>query len=54
MKRIVKGWLEQDVLTPWRRFYPANQRPGVCAEVKRRHRRRERHDAKQQIRRETE
>lgn len=49
-KRIVKGWDEQDALTGWRRVYAHLQRAGATSAVKRRYRRRERHDAKRQVR----
>jgi len=46
LKRIIKGWDEQDVLTPWR-----NRRMPIwlrrhAADIKRRYRRRERREAK--------
>lgn len=42
---------EQDVHTAWRKLYVWTQRPGATAKVKRRTRRRERREAKDQIRR---
>jgi hypothetical protein len=44
---------EQDVLTGWRRRYVWTQRAGACAEVKRRYRRRERHESATELRRES-
>lgn len=52
MKRPVKGWEEQNALTPWREVYCKFQRPGVAARVKRTYRRRERHNAKRDVQRE--
>jgi hypothetical protein len=45
-RRAVRGADEQDVLTRWRRLFVWTQRAGACAAVKRRARRRERHDAR--------
>lgn len=42
---------EQDVHGPWRRLYVWTQRTGATAKVKRRTRRRERHDAKRVLHR---
>lgn len=53
-RRPIKGWDEQDVLTSWRRFYCYTQRAGVCAQVKRGARRRERRQSKIDIERERE
>jgi len=41
---------EQDVHTGWRRLYLWTQRPGATSRVKRRSRRRERHEAKHRLR----
>ena len=43
---------EQDVHTGWRRLYLWTQRPGATSKVKRRSRRRERHDARRALRNE--
>ncbi len=49
MKRRIKSADEQDVFTGWRRLYSYTQRAGVCHKVKRRARRRERHEARREI-----
>lgn len=41
---------EQDVFTGWRRFYVWTKRPGATSKVKRKARRRERHEAKAALR----
>jgi hypothetical protein len=41
---------EYDVHSGWRRFYCWTQRPGATSKVKRRSRRRERHEAKRELR----
>lgn len=45
-RRPPRDGAEQDALTGWRHFYAYLRRAGVRAEVKRRVRRRERHEAK--------
>ena len=40
---------EQDVHTSWRRLYLWTQRPGATSKVKKRSRRRERHQAKHRL-----
>ena len=50
MKREVKTADEQDVFTGWRRMYVWTQRAGATSKVKRRARRRERHEARNRIR----
>jgi hypothetical protein len=52
MKRIPLTPEEQDALTPWRRFI--KWRTGQVAVIKRRYRRRERHQAKHGIWKEKE
>jgi hypothetical protein len=42
MKRVIKRWDEQDALTPWRTLF--KWRPGQISAIKRRARRRERHE----------
>ena len=51
-KRIIKNADEEDAFTRWRHFYIYLSRPGVTSSIKRRARRRERHEAKQEIRKE--
>lgn len=50
MKRPVKKFDEYDVVTGWRRLLCYTQRPGVTSGIKRRLRRRERHEAAQAVR----
>lgn len=52
MKRKMKSGDEYDVFTGWRRYYKWTQRPGATSKVKRGARRRERREAKTEIRRE--
>jgi hypothetical protein len=49
-RRPTKTAAETDVFTRWRRIYCYTQRAGVTSSIKRTARRRERHDAKRQIR----
>jgi hypothetical protein len=49
-RRLMKSADEQDVHTAWRKLYIWTQRTGATAKVKRRTRRRERHDARQALR----
>lgn len=51
-RRPKKGGDEQDALTGWRHVCCYLQRAGATASVKRRSRRRERHEARQNLRRE--
>jgi hypothetical protein len=48
VKRILKGWDEQDVLSPWRQHYCWTKKAGATSAVKRRYRRRERRMARQE------
>jgi cell division protein FtsI/penicillin-binding protein 2 len=50
MKRITKTAAEVDVTTKWRRYYCYTQRAGVISGIKRQIRRRERRDAKAEVR----
>jgi len=50
MKRPVKKADEQDVVTGWRRHYCYLQRAGATAGIKRRLRRRERHEGARAVR----
>lgn len=50
MKRRTVKADEWDVVTNWRRYICYMQRAGVTSAIKRRMRRRERHDAKSEIR----
>lgn len=43
-------YAEDDVFSKWRRRYCYTDRAGVCAKIKRNARRRERHDARHDIR----
>lgn len=52
MKRRAVKADEQDVVTGWRRYLCCMQRAGVTDAIKRRMRRRERHQARRRIRRE--
>lgn len=49
-RRIMRTADEQDVHTGWRKLYVWTQRTGATAKVKRRTRRRERRDARAQLR----
>ena len=49
-RRKMKSGDEYDVHTKWRKLYCWTQRAGATAKVKRRTRRRERHEAKQEFR----
>lgn len=49
-RRVMRDGDEQDVHTRWRALYCWTQRAGATAKVKRRTRRRERHEAAQAIR----
>jgi len=51
MGRPIKGWDEQDAYTGWRRVMI--WRPGEIKKIKQRTHRRERREAKQEIRRES-
>lgn len=53
-RRAIKGSDEQDVHTGWRRLYVWTQRTGATAKTKRRTRRRERLEAKRQVREEVD
>ena len=50
MARVIRTGDEQDVFTGWRGLYKYTQRAGVCKRVKRRANRRDRREAKQEIR----
>lgn len=50
-RRQAKQSDEYDVVTDWRRFLCYMKRAGVVSKIKRRMRRRERHDARREIRR---
>jgi hypothetical protein len=50
MKRIARDGAEQDVFTSWRRVLCYTSRAGVCKKVKRKANRRERREAKAEIR----
>ena len=52
MKRPIKNADEEDAFTAWRHLYCYLGRAGVRSRIKRRYRRRERHEAKDQIRKE--
>lgn len=54
MKRIAKTAAEQDVVTGWRRYLCYMQHAGVVSGIKRQMRRRERREAKHEIRRGSE
>lgn len=54
MKRQIKHGDEQDAFTSWRHLYIYLSRPGVTSAIKRRARRRERHEAKLEIRKSDE
>lgn len=49
-RRITRTADEYDVHTGWRKYYLWTQRPGATAKVKRRTRRRERHEARAELR----
>ena len=49
MKRIIKGWDEQDVYTGWRKYLVWTSRAGAVKAVKRRTHKRERREAKMWI-----
>ena len=55
---IMMGWKiklngdEEDVVSSWRHLYCYLARPGVASNIKRQIRRRDRHEAKDQIRKE--
>lgn len=49
-RRIMRTADEQDVHTGWRKVYLWTQRTGATAKVKRRTRRRERHEARAELR----
>lgn len=51
-RRAVKSNGEQDVHTPWRRLLCYTQRAGATAKIKRTTRRRERREARAELRRE--
>jgi len=50
MKQKLKGGAEWDVFTKWRKSLCYTQRSGVCAKVKRRARRRLRHECNLELR----
>jgi len=50
MARQIKGGAEQDAFTSWRRYYCYLQRAGVAKAIKRGANRRERRNAKKDIR----
>lgn len=52
VKRKMKSGDEYDVFTKWRRYMAWTKKPGATARVKRGARRRERREAKTEIRRE--
>lgn len=49
IKRIIKGWDEEDVYTGWRKLLYWTARPGAVKKVKRRTHKRERQEAKHWI-----
>jgi hypothetical protein len=49
-RRAITGWAEQDAYTPWRKFYCYLQRAGAVKSIKRMTHRRERREAKREIR----
>lgn len=49
IKRIIKGWDEEDVYTGWRKLLCWTARPGAVKKVKRRTHKRERQEAKHWI-----
>ena len=53
MKRIIKGWDEQDVYTGWRKYLVWTSRAGAVKAVKRRTHKRERREAKMWIEEQT-
>jgi hypothetical protein len=50
MKRQMKDWVEHDAYTAWRHLYCYLARPGVVKSIKRRTHKRERREAKAEIR----
>ena len=50
MKRTMKNGDEYDAYSKWRKYYCYLQRPGVVKKIKRRTHKRERQEAKQEIR----
>jgi hypothetical protein len=51
-RRRIEGYAEEDAYTPWRRFYCYLQRAGAVKSIKRKTHRRERRQARAEIRRE--
>jgi hypothetical protein len=49
-RRAITGWAEEDAYTPWRKFYCYLQRAGAVKSIKRMTHRRERREAKREIR----
>lgn len=49
-RRRIVGWDEQDAYTPWRRVYCYLSKPGAVAYIKRKTHRRDRHEARDRIR----
>lgn len=49
-KRLAKDWAEQDAYSSWRHVYCSFARPGVVKAIKRRTHKRERREAKAEIR----
>lgn len=50
MSRQIKGWMEQDAYTGWRKYLCYMQRAGAVKKVKRHTHKRERREAKREIR----
>jgi hypothetical protein len=49
-RRAITGWAEEDAYTGWRKFYCYLQKAGAVKYIKRRTHRRERREAKREIR----
>lgn len=49
-RRRITGWDEEDAYTSWRRFYCYLQRPGAVRYIKRKTHKRERREARAEIR----
>lgn len=52
-RRAIKGWMEQDAYTDWRKYLCYMQRPGMVKKVKRYTHKRERREAKRDIEKDT-
>lgn len=50
MVRPIKGWVEEDAYTVWRKFYCYLARPGVVKKIKRATHKRERREGRAEIR----